>query len=55
VGFRFWAYRDLRQLIEFTGGLLLADDFIRELYVHMGFHRLGSIATFESSFLSKGI
>lgn len=22
----------------FTGGLLLAQDFIRELYVHMGFH-----------------
>lgn len=28
----------LRELIPFTGGLLLGDDFIREMYVHMGFH-----------------
>jgi len=28
----------LSELIEFTGGLLVAKDFIRELYVHMGFH-----------------
>jgi hypothetical protein len=26
------------QIIPFTGGLLLADGFIEELYVHMGFH-----------------
>jgi hypothetical protein len=24
--------------VPFSGGLLLADDFIDELYVHMGFH-----------------
>lgn len=28
----------LRELVPFTGGLLLGDDFIPELYVHMGFH-----------------
>jgi hypothetical protein len=28
----------LREFIPFTGGLLVGDDFIRELYVHMGFH-----------------
>jgi hypothetical protein len=28
--------RDVR--VPFTGGLLLARDFVRELYVHMGFH-----------------
>jgi hypothetical protein len=28
----------LREAVPFTGGLLLGDDFIRELYVHMGFH-----------------
>jgi hypothetical protein len=28
----------LRELVPFTGGLLLGDDFIREMYVHMGFH-----------------
>lgn len=29
---------ELHEHIEFTGGLLIADGFIRELYVHMGFH-----------------
>ena len=28
----------LREVVPFTGGLLLGDDFIREMYVHMGFH-----------------
>ena len=31
-------YRELNLHIDFTGGILAADDFIRELYVHMGFH-----------------
>lgn len=29
---------NLREPIPFSGGLLLGHDFIRELYVHMGFH-----------------
>lgn len=28
----------LWELVPFTGGLLLGDDFIEEMYVHMGFH-----------------
>ena len=31
-------YDDFQWPIPFTGGLLLADRFIQELYVHMGFH-----------------
>jgi hypothetical protein len=31
-------YRGLNYHLEYTGGVLLADDFINELYVHMGFH-----------------
>jgi hypothetical protein len=31
-------YEKLDYHLEYTGGLLLADGFIRELYVHMGFH-----------------
>ncbi len=31
-------YEGLRIPIEYTGGLLLGDDFIKDLYVHMGFH-----------------
>jgi hypothetical protein len=31
-------YAGLQYHLEYTGGLLLADGFIRELYVHMGFH-----------------
>jgi hypothetical protein len=31
-------YAHLGYHLEYSGGLLLASDFIRELYVHMGFH-----------------
>jgi hypothetical protein len=31
-------YENLHVPIAFTGGLLIGRDFIRELYVHMGFH-----------------
>lgn len=33
-----WIYDDPDVEIRFTGGLLLGEGFIRELYVHMGFH-----------------
>ena len=32
-------YRKLEQLVEFSGGLLLGDDLVPELSVHMGFQR----------------
>eukprot|EP00913_Durusdinium_trenchii_P013377 g12558.t1 len=31
-------YEELNYHLEYNGGLLLADEFIRELYIHMGFH-----------------
>jgi hypothetical protein len=31
-------YKGLKYQLEYKGGLLLADGFIKELYVHMGFH-----------------
>ena len=31
-------YEGLNYPLEYTGGLLLADGFIHDLYVHMGFH-----------------
>jgi hypothetical protein len=31
-------FEDLQHRVNYTGGLLIATDFIRELYVHMGFH-----------------
>ena len=31
-------YTGLKYRIHYTGGLMLGHDFIRELYVHMGFH-----------------
>jgi hypothetical protein len=31
-------YEGLNLPLDYSGGLLLADGFIRELYVHMGFH-----------------
>lgn len=34
-----YRYEHLNQLIMFTGGILIGSDFIREMYVHMGFHK----------------
>jgi hypothetical protein len=31
-------YHDIGLPLQFNGGVLLGDDFIRELYEHMGFH-----------------
>ncbi len=33
-----WHFRDAALPLTYTGGLLIGRDFIRELYVHMGFH-----------------
>jgi hypothetical protein len=33
-----WHFRDVGLPLAYTGGLVIARDFIRELYVHMGFH-----------------
>jgi hypothetical protein len=35
---RGYSYRGLQEVVPFSGGLLVADGFIEELYVHMGFH-----------------
>jgi hypothetical protein len=31
-------YKNIRHKLPFSGGLLIARDFVQELYVHMGFH-----------------
>jgi hypothetical protein len=31
-------YKDMRAPIAFTGGMLIGDGFIQQMYVHMGFH-----------------
>ena len=33
-----WYFAGFQHPIRFTGGLLIADGFIQEMYVHMGFH-----------------
>jgi hypothetical protein len=50
-------YSDLGTPLEFTGGLLLTSGFIKELYVHMGFHpawkyREARELTFEGGLLT---
>ena len=37
-GFFTWKFDGLDHDVKFSGGLLLGDDFVDELYVHMGFH-----------------
>jgi hypothetical protein len=36
---KMWKYRPLKFLIPYSGGIIIAHEFIREFYVHMGFHR----------------
>jgi hypothetical protein len=44
-------YNDLKYRIYYTGSLMLGDEFIRELYVHMGFHPAWKYKTvFELTF-----
>ncbi len=33
-----WLFEDVNLALEYTGGLIVAQGFIRSLYVHMGFH-----------------
>jgi hypothetical protein len=33
-----WLFKDVNLPLEYTGGLIVAQGFIRSLYVHMGFH-----------------
>ena len=52
----FWVflYKGFQQPTVFTGGLLLADDFIRELYVHMGFHPAWKYRTVREVIFDSG-
>ncbi len=44
-------YHELDLLMDYSGGMLIADGFIRELYVHMGFHPAWKYETvFELAF-----
>ncbi|OQX02397.1 MAG: hypothetical protein BWK80_57965 [Desulfobacteraceae bacterium IS3] len=36
---RMWEYKPKGYKVPYTGGIVIARDFIREFYVHMGFHR----------------
>lgn len=33
-----WFYEDFQHPVAYSGGLLIGSEFIREMYVHMGFH-----------------
>jgi hypothetical protein len=47
-------YNDLNMPIDFTGEILAADQFIRELYVHMGFHPAWKYETVYELVISGG-
>ena len=51
-------YENLNYRLDYTGGLLLGHEFIRELYVHMGFHPAWKYKTvieliFENGLLTR--
>jgi hypothetical protein len=47
-------YNNLNLTIDFTGEILAADKFIRELYVHMGFHPAWKYETVYQLVISHG-
>ena len=47
-------YNNMRMPIDFTGGILACDRFIRELYVHMGFHPAWKFEHVEELIFDKG-
>ncbi|MFX1476841.1 MAG: hypothetical protein ACFFCI_01800 [Promethearchaeota archaeon] len=49
-----YSYKNLNLKTEFTGKLLLAKDFIRSMYVHMGFQRPMAYRTVVELYLEKG-
>jgi hypothetical protein len=48
-------YEGLDYHLEYTGGLLLADGFVQELYVHMGFHPAWKYKTVIELIFDAGI
>lgn len=47
-------YRGLNEVIPFTGKIRLAKDFIKELYIHMGFQKATAYKTVLDMTLKKG-
>jgi hypothetical protein len=48
-------YVDLNYPLDYTGGLLLARGFLRELYVHMGFHPAWKYEEVVELIFDKGV
>lgn len=49
-----YLYEGLDAPVSFTGGLLVADKFIQQLYVHMGFHPAWKYEIVKEIVLEKG-
>jgi hypothetical protein len=47
-------YEGLGEVMPFSGGLLLGDDFVRDLYVHMGFHPAWKFRTVHELLFERG-
>lgn len=47
-------YHDLNEVIPFTGKIRLAKDFIKELYIHMGYQKPTAFKTVLDIFLKNG-
>jgi len=47
-------YHELNLHIDYSGGMLVADGFIRELYIHMGFHPAWKYETVFELIFSHG-
>ena len=48
-------YQGLNHHLEYSGGVLITDGFIRDLYVHMGFHPAWKYETVSELVFERGI
>lgn len=52
---RMWAYQDVALPVAYSGGLVVAAGFLREFYVHMGFHRPHCYETVKELIFEDGL
>lgn len=50
----FWEYSAINMPIDYSGGIVIGREFIREFYVHMGFHRPHCFKYVIELYIKKG-
>jgi hypothetical protein len=52
---RMWEYRNVDLPVAYSGGIIIASGFLREFYVHMGFHQPYCYSTVKELVFEQGL